>query len=75
VTGKDIHRLYAFLTGKETNPAFARKTTWNFNKFLIDRAGNVVNRFDSKDPPMGDKNPRSVSEVLDRWVWQKPEAF
>jgi glutathione peroxidase len=66
VKGKDIHPLYAFLTDKETNPAFAGKITWNFNKFLIDRAGNVVNRFDSKDLPMGDKIPRSVSEVLDR---------
>ena len=66
VKGKDIHPLYAFLTDKETNPDFAGKITWNFNKFLIDRAGNVVNRFDSKDLPMGDKIPRSVSEVLDR---------
>lgn len=66
VKGKDIHPLYAFLTDKKTNPAFAGKITWNFNKFLIDRAGNIVNRFDSKDEPMGDKIPRSVGEVLDR---------
>jgi len=66
VKGKDIHPLYAFLTDKESNPAFAGKITWNFNKFLIDRAGKVVNRFDSKDAPMGDKIPRSVEEVLDR---------
>jgi len=66
VKGKDIHPLYAFLTDKETDPAFAGRITWNFNKFLIDRAGNVVNRFDSKDAPMGDKIPRSVEEVLDR---------
>jgi glutathione peroxidase-family protein len=66
VKGKDIHPLYAFLTDKKTNPAFAGKITWNFNKFLVDRAGTVVNRFDSKDDPMGDKIPRSVGEVLDR---------
>ena len=66
VKGKDIHPLYAFLTDKETDPAFAGKISWNFNKFLIDRTGKVVNRFDSKDAPMGDKIPRSVEEVLDR---------
>jgi len=66
VKGKDIHPLYAFLTDKETDPAFAGKISWNFNKFLIDRTGKVVNRFDSKDAPMGDKIPRSVEEMLDR---------
>jgi glutathione peroxidase len=66
VKGKDIHPLYAFLTDKETNPRFAGKITWNFNKFLIDRSGNVVGRFDSKDDPLGDKIPRAVQEVLGR---------
>jgi glutathione peroxidase len=66
VKGKDIHPLYAFLTDKKTNPAFGGKITWNFNKFLIDRAGNIVDRFDSKDEPLGDRVPRSVEEVLDR---------
>jgi glutathione peroxidase len=66
VKGKDIHPLYAFLTGKDTNPKFAGKITWNFNKFLIDRSGNVVGRFDSKDEPLGDKIPRAVQEVLGR---------
>jgi glutathione peroxidase len=66
VKGKDIHPLYAFLTDKETNPRFAGKITWNFNKFLIDRSGNIVGRFDSKDEPLGDKIPRAVREALDR---------
>jgi len=66
VKGKDIDPLYAHLTNKETNPTFGGKITWNFNKFLIDRKGDVVNRFDSKDEPKGDKIPRTVEEVLDR---------
>ena len=66
VKGKDIHPLYAFLTDKKTNPGFSGKITWNFNKFLIDRSGNVIGRFDSKDEPMGDKIPRAVQEVLGR---------
>jgi glutathione peroxidase-family protein len=66
VKGKDIDPLYEFLTNKETNPAFAGKITWNFNKFLVDRTGAVVARFDSKDDPLGDKIPRKVGEILDR---------
>jgi glutathione peroxidase-family protein len=66
VKGKDIDPLYEFLTNKETNPAFPGKITWNFNKFLVDRTGAVVARFDSKDDPLGDKIPRKVGEILDR---------
>jgi glutathione peroxidase len=65
VKGKGIHPLYAFLTGKEENPKFAGKIRWNFSKFLADRAGNVVDRFDSRDDPMGDRIPRAVEAALD----------
>lgn len=66
VKGRSIHPLYAFLIGKETNPGFCGKITWNFNKFLIDRSGNVIGRFDSRVEPLGDKIPRAVEEALGR---------
>jgi glutathione peroxidase len=66
VKGKDIHPLYAFLTDKKTDPRFGGKITWNFNKFLVDRSGAIVGRFDSKDEALGDKIPRMVEEVLGR---------
>lgn len=66
VKGKEIDPLYAFLTDKETNPSHAGKITDNFNKFLLDRSGAIVYRFDSKDEPMGDKIPRCVTEILGR---------
>lgn len=65
VKGKDIHPLYAFLTEKATNPQFPGKITWNFNKFLLDRKGSILARFDSKDDPLGDKIPRVVAAALD----------
>jgi glutathione peroxidase len=65
VKGKDIHPLYAFLTSKETNPKFHGKIGWNFNKFLIDRKGNIIERFESKNDPMGDRVPRVVEAALD----------
>lgn len=68
VKGKGIHPLYAFLTDKKTNPRFGGKITWNFNKFLVDRTGAIVGRFDSKDEPLGDKIPRAVEKALDHVV-------
>jgi glutathione peroxidase len=65
VQGKDIHPVYAFLTSKETNPKSAGKITWNFNKFLLDRKGDILARFDSKDDPLGDKIPRAIEGALD----------
>jgi glutathione peroxidase len=51
VAGKDIHPLYKFLVEKETNPGFAGKIAWNFTKFLVDRKGDVIARFEPKQVP------------------------
>jgi len=65
VKGKDIHPLFAWLTDKETSPQSAGKITQSFNKFLVNRTGAVVARFDSKDDPLGDKIPRMIGNALD----------
>jgi glutathione peroxidase len=51
VRGKNIHPLYKFLVEKETNPGFAGKIAWNFTKFLVDRQGNVLARFEPRQVP------------------------
>lgn len=43
VNGKDANPLYKYLTSEESG--FAGKIKWNFTKFLVDREGNVINRF------------------------------
>jgi glutathione peroxidase len=48
VAGDNIHPLYKYLT--EDSP-FPGPITWNFNKFLLDREGNVVARYDSRVEP------------------------
>jgi len=54
VKGEDQAPLYAYLT-KETSPGISGDIKWNFTKFLVDRDGKVVQRFepavtpDSKD--------------------------
>ena len=50
VKGADQAPLYAYLT-KQTPPAIAGEIKWNFTKFLVDRNGNVVQRFESAVTP------------------------
>ncbi len=58
VNGKDAIPLYKYLveqTGGE-------KIGWNFTKFLIDREGNIVERFGSKVTP--EQIEAKVGEIL-----------
>ncbi len=64
VKGADIHPLYQFLTSKETNPEFGGDITWNFNKFLVDRNGKVVARFETKEKPEGEKVTQAIEQAL-----------
>jgi glutathione peroxidase len=64
VKGDKIHPLYKFLTSKQTNPEFGGSISWNFNKFLIDRAGKVVARFSSKDEPESEKVVQAIEQAL-----------
>jgi glutathione peroxidase len=51
VKGEGQCPLYQFLTSKETNPKFAGPISWNFEKFLINRDGEVVSRFKPQVEP------------------------
>jgi glutathione peroxidase len=51
VKGDNICDLYSFLTSPDTDKPFAGTITWNFEKFLIGRDGNVVARFKPKTQP------------------------
>ncbi len=64
VKGKDQHPLYKYLTSKETNPQFAGDISWNFNKFLIDRNGNIVARFGSRTKPEDDEVIQAIRWAL-----------
>lgn len=64
VAGDDIHPLFRFLTSKETNPEYSGDISWNFNKFLVDRTGNVVNRFATGEKPESDKIAQAIEKAL-----------
>lgn len=51
VNGPNAAPLYKHLTGKETDPKFAGDIKWNFEKFLIGRNGEIVNRFATRVKP------------------------
>ena len=43
--------LYKYLTAQETTPLGKGDVKWNFEKFVLDRKGNVVGRFGSSVAP------------------------
>ena len=51
VKGKDMHPVYQWLTSKEKNGVMDSKVKWNFQKYLIDEEGNLVDVLYSKDKP------------------------
>ena len=61
VKGDDIHPLYKYLTQESKLPG---EITWNFNKFLIDRDGNVAARYDSKVTPESDELVGKITALL-----------
>jgi glutathione peroxidase len=50
VKGEDQAPLYAYLT-KDTAPNLRGEIKWNFTKFLVDKSGNVVLRFEPAITP------------------------
>jgi len=64
VKGEDQHPLFNFLTNKATNPDYAGDISWNFNKFLVDRKGKVVARFEPKVKP----DSPDVSTAIEKYL-------
>lgn len=64
VKGDDIHPLYRFLTSKETNPDFGGDIKWNFSKFLLDKNGKIIARFEPKVTPESDPMIQAIEKAL-----------
>ena len=60
VKGDDITPLYVYLTDKSTDPRLSGEIKWNFTKFLFDRTGNPVARF---EPNVTPESPEVVAAV------------
>ena len=52
VKGSEANEIYEWLTKKELNGKDDYKISWNFNKFLLDEEGQILEHFGSKVKPM-----------------------
>jgi glutathione peroxidase len=60
VKGDNIHPLYTWLT---THPN-GQKVSWNFNKFLVGRDGNLIQHFGSRTTPDADPLISAIEAAL-----------
>lgn len=61
VNGDGAAPLYKWLKAERPGEGDSAEIVWNFEKFLVDRAGNVVERFSPVT------TPEQVAEALDRY--------
>jgi len=55
VKGDDMSAVYKWLTSKEQNGVLDAEIKWNFNKFLLDENGHMIEYFPSKVAPMSEE--------------------
>ena len=55
VKGDKIHPLYNWLTRKELNGVEDSKVKWNFQKYLMDEQGTLIQVFGSKVKPLDEE--------------------
>ena len=63
VKGDDKTPLYQFITA---DPANGGEVKWNFTKFLVDKDGKVISRFESKVTPDSPELTSAVEQALSR---------
>ena len=64
VKGDDIHPLYRYLTSQTSTRKVHGNISWNFNKFLIDKNGQVVERYSSITKPLSSKIIKDIDALL-----------
>jgi glutathione peroxidase len=64
VKGGDKAPLYQFLTDTKANPKTGGEIQWNFTKFLVDRTGKVIQRFEPDVEPLSQELESAVSAAL-----------
>jgi glutathione peroxidase len=67
VNGKDACDLYKTLTALQTKPVGPGKISWNFEKFIIGRDGEVVARFSPRTKP----DDPAILEVIEAELAKK----
>lgn len=60
VKGSRPHSLYKWLTNKSLNGKKSSNVKWNFQKYLVDQEGNLVDYYFSLTNPMSSKITRHL---------------
>ncbi|WP_298865868.1 glutathione peroxidase [uncultured Gimesia sp.] len=64
VNGDNASDLYKYLTSKKANPKTAGPVKWNFEKFLINRNGEIAARFSTRINPQSAEVTKAVEAEL-----------
>ena len=64
VKGSDQTPLYQFLTDKTLNPTTGGEIKWNFTKFIFDRDGNAIARFEPEVTPDSSQVTAAIEKAL-----------
>jgi len=64
VAGNDKAPLYQFLTDKAANPKTGGEIPWNFTKYLVDRNGKVLARWDAAVEPESKEMTSAIERAL-----------
>src|SRR5215472_13103060 len=64
VAGRDQAPLYEWLTDRKANPKTGGEIQWNFTKFLVDRDGKVLARFEPAVEPQARELVSAVEAAL-----------
>ena len=64
VKGNDTHPLYQFLTEKEKNGVMDSKVKWNFQKYLLDKDGNLVAMIPPSQSVLSSEVQSQIDELL-----------
>jgi glutathione peroxidase len=62
--GGAVHPLYAFLQSAEENAGFGGPVKWNFGKFLVDKKGHVIARFEPTVDPLAPEVTSAIETAL-----------
>ncbi len=64
VKGREKAPLYEYLTSKKEGHEFGGAIRWNFDKFLIDRTGRIIDRFHPRKKPDDPKLIEALEAAL-----------
>ena len=64
VNGDDAHPLFKYLTSTKKGLLGSEAIKWNFTKFLVDKDGNVVERYAPTTKPEEIASPPEIEKAL-----------